>query len=308
MSRWFRHYAGMCRDEKLVRVALKAKQPVERVMWIYAAILESAAEIDDGGRYDMDAEEAAYFLRCDERDIHSVLSALQDLGRLREGVVGKWGERQFKSDTSTERQRAYRDRKRASQIGADDSNNERDGDAAVTSPSRHGDAPETETETETDKHTLRAPSEVSDLRKAIVDAFAAAGSINIPDTSRASIWLERGWKPPICVAVISEILSRKPSVSSLGYFEKAIADAHVAPQGQARPPANIYGPKPIVVSMTPEDRAAALAKTGTRWVEYDTPEWSRVADLWKADKGKYPPHPQGGWYFPESYFAAEHAA
>jgi hypothetical protein len=60
--------------------------------------------------------------------------------------------------------------------------------------------------------------------------------------------------------------------------------------------------------MTPEDRAAALAKTGTRWVEYDTPEWSRVADLWKADKGKYPPHPQGGWYFPESYFAAEHAA
>jgi hypothetical protein len=68
------------------------------------------------------------------------------------------------------------------------------------------------------------------------------------------------------------------------------------------------GPKPIVVSMTPEDRAAALAKTGTRWVEYDTAEWSRVADLWKADKGKYPPHPQGGWYFPESYFAAEHAA
>jgi hypothetical protein len=65
---------------------------------------------------------------------------------------------------------------------------------------------------------------------------------------------------------------------------------------------------PIVVSMTPEQRSAALAKTGTRWVEYDTAEWTRVADLWKADKGTYPPHPSGGWYFPESYFARTEAA
>ena len=49
MSRWFRHYAGMMRDDKLVRIAIKTKQPIERVLWIWGAILESAAEIDDNG-------------------------------------------------------------------------------------------------------------------------------------------------------------------------------------------------------------------------------------------------------------------
>ena len=59
MSRWFRHYAGLARDDKLVRAAMKSKQPVERVVWVWCAILESAAEIDDGGRYELDHAECA---------------------------------------------------------------------------------------------------------------------------------------------------------------------------------------------------------------------------------------------------------
>lgn len=59
---------------------------------------------------------------------------------------------------------------------------------------------------------------------------------------------------------------------------------------------------PVVVSLSPEDRDAALAKQGQRWVEYDTDEWTRVADLYKSEHGKFPPHPSGGWYFPERYF------
>jgi uncharacterized protein YdaU (DUF1376 family) len=66
--------------------------------------------------------------------------------------------------------------------------------------------------------------------------------------------------------------------------------------------------KPVLVPTTPEERDAALAKQGQRWIEYDTDEWSRVADLYKAENGKYPPHPSGGWYFPERYFAAVAAA
>jgi uncharacterized protein YdaU (DUF1376 family) len=58
----------------------------------------------------------------------------------------------------------------------------------------------------------------------------------------------------------------------------------------------------LQITASPDDRAAALAKQGQRWVEYDTPEWSRVADIWKVEKGMYPPHPNGGWYFPISYF------
>jgi hypothetical protein len=98
MSRWFRHYAGLCRDEKLVGVAIKSRQPVERVVWIWAAILESAAELDDGGRYELDHGEIGYFLRAEEADIASIETALSAAGRVDAGCVSKWKDRQFQAD------------------------------------------------------------------------------------------------------------------------------------------------------------------------------------------------------------------
>lgn len=151
MSRWFRHYAGMSRDDKLVRAAVKARQPVERTVWVYGAILESAAEINDAGRYDFDIDEAAYFLRCEPSDLSSIVDALRDLGRIDSGKVTKWGDRQFESDGSKERQQRYRDRRKASQ--------HRDGD--VTPPSRDGTVTlqeaETETQSETDSNATSVP-------------------------------------------------------------------------------------------------------------------------------------------------------
>ena len=141
MSRWFRHYAGMARDDKLVRVAIRSQQTIERVVWVWAAILESAAEIDDGGRYDFDIPEAAYFLRADEADVARIVTELEALDRVRDNSVVRWGDRQFQSDRSAERQKRYRDRRRRASADCD-------GDGGVTSPSRHRDAPETETETE----------------------------------------------------------------------------------------------------------------------------------------------------------------
>ncbi len=155
MSRWFRHYAGMMRDEKLVRAAIKSGQPIERVVWVWGAILESAAEIDDNGRYEIDNAEMAWFLRVDERDLVSIQSALEALGRVSGGNVARWGDRQFLSDRSAERQRRYRERH---QTPVRDG-----GDAAVTSPSRHGDAPETETDTETEKKEVARARRASRL-------------------------------------------------------------------------------------------------------------------------------------------------
>jgi len=154
MSRWFRHYAGMMRDDKLVRVSIKSKQTIERVLWVWGAILESAAEIDDGGRYDLDAAEIAYFLRAEETDIRNILDAFESMGRISAGSVVKWGVRQFQSDRSRERVAAHRERKRA---GGDNGNAQSgQGNADVTLPERHGNAPETETETETDKEVICA--------------------------------------------------------------------------------------------------------------------------------------------------------
>lgn len=155
MSRWFRHYAGMMRDEKLVAVAVRTKQPVERVVWVWGAILESAAEIDDGGRYELDCAEVAYFLRTDEADILAVETGLAAAGRVAEGVVIKWSDRQYQSDKSVARQAAYRERKRAERSHADAQPEPRD--VTPPSPQRHVTPQETDTDTDTEDN-LKQPS------------------------------------------------------------------------------------------------------------------------------------------------------
>lgn len=90
MSRWFRHYAGMMRDEKLVSAAVKSKQPVERVVWVWGAILESASEIDAGGEFGVDPGEMAYHLHCDQDDIDTILNALRSENLLDGEMVVEW--------------------------------------------------------------------------------------------------------------------------------------------------------------------------------------------------------------------------
>lgn len=143
MSRWFRHYAGMSRDEKLVSAAIRSKQAVERVVWVWGVLLESAAEVNDGGRFDVDADELAYFLRCGSEDVQAILTALETLGRVSGGHIPRWAERQFESDASRDRQKRYRDRKKTGTL--------RNGD--VTRPSRDGEVTLQETETETETYT-----------------------------------------------------------------------------------------------------------------------------------------------------------
>ena len=145
MSRWFRHYAGMMRDDKLVRVAVRAKQPVERVVWVWGAILESAAEIDDAGRYELDAPEVAYFLRADEVDIRAIADGLAEAGHVDSNRVVKWGDRQYQSDTSKERQARYRERQRGKNAVSDGERKASD----VTPTSRDDAVTPQETETET---------------------------------------------------------------------------------------------------------------------------------------------------------------
>lgn len=158
MSRWFRHYAGMMRDEKLVSAAVKSKQPVERVVWVWGAVLESASEINDNGRYEFDAGEAAYFLRCDDADLVSILACLESLGRLSNGVVVRWGDRQYSSDTAAERQRRYRERKSANApVHGDDRNDQRDSDVTVASRDGAVTPQETDTELDTEAKRKKAP-------------------------------------------------------------------------------------------------------------------------------------------------------
>ncbi len=66
------------------------------------------------------------------------------------------------------------------------------------------------------------------LRTGITKAFEAANSPSVPDTGRAALWLAQGYRAEICLAVVSEGVSRKPSISTLAYFDRAIAEAHAS--------------------------------------------------------------------------------
>lgn len=64
------------------------------------------------------------------------------------------------------------------------------------------------------------------LRARIVSAYEDANSSCSPDTSLAAVWIAQGYDPDLCVLIINETLGRKKDISSLKYFEPAIAEAH----------------------------------------------------------------------------------
>ena len=183
MSRWFRHYAGMMRDEKLVGAAVRAKQPVERVLWVWGALLESAAEINDGGIFEFDCGEAAYFLHCDEGDLVNILSALESMGRIVDGVIVRWSDRQFESDNSSERVRKHRKKNVDNDLERRTSDDNDDGNA--TEVTRNIDEtfrnapvtpPETETETETERSKKEGEA-LSRLAPETIEAMEAWNSL-----------------------------------------------------------------------------------------------------------------------------------
>jgi hypothetical protein len=126
------------------------------------------------------------------------------------------------------------------------------GDVTVTVQNR--------AETEQNRTDARDETQkrVGEFCQAVVRVYAECNSTVLPETSRCTIWLSQGYEPEVCLAVIAEILRRKPSIASLSYFDKPIADAHAkkAPQRKS-------------ISETPAevdwDAAAKMWLTMKRW-------------------------------------------
>lgn len=120
MPRWFRHYAGLVRDEKLTAAALAAGQPIERAIWLWCAMLEDAAERQERGGFLIDLRGCAWALHCELADLAAIMAELQRAARIEfeckgavcTGQIMAWPERQFESDNSTERSKAHRGRKK----------------------------------------------------------------------------------------------------------------------------------------------------------------------------------------------------
>ncbi len=240
MSRWYRAYEGTVTDPKLGEVALVAGCSRSVAIATWHAILEDCAAVNDSGRFETTPRRVAVILGEPIATMEAVFAELATLGMIADGAAAAWSRRQFEGDNSTERSRKHREAKRnAAATGGDVADPLRNGDATLQQ--RCATPPYTETDTDTEGCVgLRAPARetpdaTADLRQSIVSAFSEVQSATIPDTSRAGVWIAKGYRPAICLATIREGLARNPGIRSLAYFDQAIAAAHAAPVARAPP-------------------------------------------------------------------------
>jgi hypothetical protein len=147
MSRWYRAYEGTIADPKIGEAALVAGTSKSVAIASWHAILESAASVQESGRFDTTARRVAAALGEPLAALESIFAAFDEIGLTADGVVTAWARRQYESDKSATRTKQWRDKKRAS------------GDGHVTSHAADVTPPETETETE------KKPSSEGSTRK-----------------------------------------------------------------------------------------------------------------------------------------------
>lgn len=280
MTRWFRHYVGCARDVKLVGIAARSKQPIERVSFVWCCILEDAAERQGRGDYKIDTDELAYFLRCDPAEIELIVSEMTAVGMIAGGVVCKWGDRQYQTDTSTERVRKHR-AKRYSNV-------------SETPPEA-----EAESETEAAAATrIRVGEESGGLLASLCAAIGrSATDLPPPMANLAPIeaLLSAGFDLNTDVLPVLREKAGKGTARTAGswaYFVEAIRERRR--QG-------------LVVVAAAEQAPNLPAQT---WVHRDDALWPSLADRFVREKraadpltaGRGPPTDRrGGWHFPTSW-------
>jgi hypothetical protein len=140
VSRWYRAYEGTVTDAKLAEAALDAEVSRSVAIAAWHCLLESAACKNNCGSYETNAKRVALILCEPVERVQSLFAAFDEIGLTTDGAITCWKKRQHESDSSAERTRKWRDKKRQETAECDG------GDDNVTSR----DAPKTETETETE--------------------------------------------------------------------------------------------------------------------------------------------------------------
>lgn len=205
MNHWWRAYNTAASDPKLGELT-----DWQHRCWFQIMCMAS----ENDGKLPI-LKHVAFTLRVRPEKAAEVISQLHVAGLLdktEDGFVPhNWNGRQYKSDVSTDRVKRFRNGKRNVSV-----NDERNAPEQSRPEQKRADT------------EARDPLKVrtGDFQQAIVRAFAAANSPNLPETSRAGLWLSQGFQEDICLAVITDIVKRKPSITTLSYFDKPIADAH----------------------------------------------------------------------------------
>jgi hypothetical protein len=151
MSRWYRAYEGTVTDAKLGEAALVAGCSRSVAIAAWHCILESCATAQRGGEYDTSPRRVAVILGETVDTITAVFDAFIELDMIGNGAVTAWKQRQFESDTSTERSRKHRQRKSNADATLQD--------VAATPDDSCATPPETETYTDTETECVKEARE-----------------------------------------------------------------------------------------------------------------------------------------------------
>lgn len=222
MSRWYRAYEGTVTDAKLAEVALIAGCSRSVAIAAWHCVLEACAATNDGGRFECTARRLAVILCEPVAAMEGVLTGFAEVRLIEGDKVPAWNARQFVSDTSTERSRKHREKRR-------------NGDATLQG--RCSNAPYTETETEqkedVGERAKTAPS-YADFERSL--RSAAGNSLNSTSAglmvlSEPYRWLSEGCDMDLDIIPTLRALggrSEPGEIASWGYFAKAVFKAKAA--------------------------------------------------------------------------------
>lgn len=236
MSRWYRAYEGTVTDAKLGEVALVAECSRSVAIATWHCLLESAASVNDAGRFDTTARRVAVILCEAPSIIDRVFDAMAEIGMVDGQTVSAWTRRQYESDSSTERSRKHRAAKRG-----DDATG---CNVASALQGRDATAPDTDTETEADTEVVvedgareNSSPDVDAIDPDGTPSFAraCAQSAGVAMASPRAIataidltrsWLAAGAQPDEIIDCIKHGVANAPEpIHSLRYFEPAIRQA-----------------------------------------------------------------------------------
>ena len=240
MSRWFRVYDDVINDPKILKLPDESR-------WHWIALLCIASK-NEGAL--PSTEDVAISLRVKPASAAAIIAGMKNAGLLDlvddRYVPHNWDGRQFKSDTSNERVKRYRQRKCNVT------------ETVTVTP------PDTEADTEAEQSRPRAAlsNEEKVLRTDLMEAF---GADRTPNLSKAGEWLSKGYSSTMILEVVRELLARKPDISSLAYFEPKLAERHanqpLSPTERVKAEAEIDF-----------ERVVAMFKKGGPWSKYAGPE------------------------------------
>ena len=121
---WFRSYIGTATDPKFMVVAKKSGARLGDVLAVWQMLLERACGADERGRVDgFDCEGVDALLDLEEGAGCKIYAAMEAKGLIVKGCIAAWDKRQPKrerEDSSTERVRAFRERKKSVFHGGND--------------------------------------------------------------------------------------------------------------------------------------------------------------------------------------------